>query len=61
VFREADCVPLHSETTMWPSTTSTCDEALTEKTLNLVDALEELDDVQNVYTNAELSELSESR
>ena len=36
-----------------------CDDALTEKTLNLVDALEELDDVQSVYTNAELSDLSE--
>ena len=56
-FRESDCAPLHAETTMWPSTTTACDVALTEKTLSLVDALEELDDVQRVYTNAELSDL----
>ncbi len=58
-FRETDCVPLHAETTMWPSTTTSCDESLTEKILILVDALEELDDVQSVFTNAELSDLSE--
>ena len=60
VFRETDCVPIHAETTMWPATTTACDTELTEKTLNLVDALEELDDVQRVYTNAELSDLSVS-
>ena len=59
-FKEAACVPLHAETTMWPSTTTACDVSLTEKTLNLVDALEELDDVQSVYTNAELSDLTEA-
>lgn len=59
-FKDADCVPIHAETTMWPSTTTASDAALTEKTLTLMDALEELDDVQRVYTNAELSDLPES-
>lgn len=59
-FRETECLPLLAETTMWPSTTTVCDTTLTEKTLTLVDTLEELDDVQRVYTNAELSDLPES-
>lgn len=59
IFRANNCVPAHAEITMWPATTTTCDVSLSEKTLQLVDALEELDDVQCVYTNASLSELSD--
>ena len=59
-FKETNCVPIHAETTMWPSTTTDCDAEMTAKTLGLVDALEELDDVQRVYTNAALSELPDS-
>jgi transcriptional/translational regulatory protein YebC/TACO1 len=33
-----------------------CDEALADSVLMLLDALEELDDVQNVYSNAELAD-----
>jgi transcriptional/translational regulatory protein YebC/TACO1 len=39
-----------------PSTTIAIDEAKANQVLRLVDALEELDDVQNVYGNFDLSE-----
>ena len=42
-----------SEVTMVPSTYSLCDEELAEKVFRLIDALEELDDVQNVYSNGD--------
>jgi len=50
---EADLVPDHSEVTMVASTTVDCDLDLAEKVLRLIDVLEELDDVQEVYSNAE--------
>jgi YebC/PmpR family DNA-binding regulatory protein len=48
--------PDHSEISMVPSTYTPCDEDLAANILKLLDALEELDDVQNVYSNAELPE-----
>src|SRR5690606_35411932 len=45
--------PVHAETTMVPSTRVELDRDNAEKILALVDMLEDLDDVQNVYTNAE--------
>ncbi len=45
--------PDHSEVTMVPSTYNVCDEELAEKVMRLIDALEELDDVQNVYSNGD--------
>ena len=42
------------EVTMMASTTVPVDSDGAEKLLGLVDALEELDDVQNVYTNVEI-------
>ncbi len=45
--------PDHSQVTMVPSTYSLCDEELAEKVIRLIDALEELDDVQNVYSNGD--------
>ena len=36
--------------------TVTLDKGSAEKLLGLVDALEDLDDVQNVYTNADIPE-----
>ena len=45
--------PDHAEVAMVPSTMSACDEDGAEKVLRLIDALEDLDDVQNVYSNAE--------
>lgn len=38
---------------MLPSSTCPCDEAQAETVLGLVDALEDLDDVQNVHTNGD--------
>jgi len=48
--------PVHAETTMVPSTRVELDRENAEKILALVDMLEDLDDVQNVYTNAEIPE-----
>ncbi len=38
---------------MVPATYRLCDEELAEKVIRLIDALEELDDVQNVYSNGD--------
>ena len=55
-FRGLDVAPEYAEVTMIPSTTNTCDEDSAEKVLRLIDALEDLDDVQNVYSNGDLPE-----
>lgn len=49
----ADLTPDHSEVTMVASTTAECDEETAQKVLRLIDALEELDDVQEVYSNGD--------
>lgn len=46
--------PDYAETTMVPSTRVTLDQEAAEKILALVEMLEDLDDVQNVYTNADI-------
>ena len=46
--------PVGGEVTMVASTTVPLDAAGAEKVMGLVDALEDLDDVQNVYTNVEI-------
>ncbi|SFM14580.1 YebC/PmpR family DNA-binding transcriptional regulator [Halopseudomonas yangmingensis] len=43
-----------AEVAMIPATTSTLDLETAQKVLRLVDMLEDLDDVQNVYTNADI-------
>ncbi len=48
--------PDNAEVTMVPSTTVELDREGTETNLKLIDMLEDLDDVQNVYSNAEFSE-----
>jgi len=45
----------NAERTIVPQTTMTLDEKGMEQTLRLVDRLEELDDVQTVYTNLDLT------
>ena len=55
-LRQAGLEPDHSEVTMVPSTTSACDDDTAQKVLKLIDILEELDDVQEVYSNGEFSE-----
>ncbi len=50
----AGLVPEHAEVTMIPATTVELDKAGAEKVIGLVDMLEDLDDVQNVYSNANI-------
>jgi len=50
----AGLVPDHAEVTMIPSIAVELDKDGAEKIMGLVDMLEDLDDVQNVYTNAEI-------
>ena len=45
--------PDHAEVTMVASTTADCDHDTAQKVLRLIDVLEELDDVQEVYSNGE--------
>ena len=48
----------NAEITMLPSNSVELGDEDSEKVIRLIDTLEDLDDVQNVYTNAELSEAS---
>jgi YebC/PmpR family DNA-binding regulatory protein len=50
----AGMVPDHAEVTMIPATTVELNKAGAEKVIGLVDMLEDLDDVQNVYSNADI-------
>ena len=52
----AGLTPENAEVTMSPSTKVDMDVALAEKVLRLIDHLEDLDDVQNVYSNADFTE-----
>ncbi|MFV2059231.1 MAG: YebC/PmpR family DNA-binding transcriptional regulator [Gammaproteobacteria bacterium] len=53
---KVELVPEHAEVTMRPSTTVDLDLEDAQKVMRLVDMLEDLDDVQNVYTNADFSD-----
>ena len=53
-LEEAGLVPEEGEVTMIASTTVPVDADGAEKLMGLVDALEDLDDVQNVYTNLDI-------
>ena len=55
-LKTAELVPEHAEITMAPANSSVCDEEQSRQILQLLDALEELDDVQNVYSNAALAD-----
>jgi YebC/PmpR family DNA-binding regulatory protein len=52
----ADLIPDDGEVTMIAATTVEVDADGAEKVMGLVDALEDLDDVQNVYSNVEIPE-----
>jgi transcriptional/translational regulatory protein YebC/TACO1 len=54
-MRAAGLEPQSSEVAMIASTQAPLDKETAETVLGLIDALEDLDDVQNVYTNAEIS------
>ncbi len=45
-----------AEITMIPETTVACDAELAGKVIKLIDVIEECDDVQKVYSNAEISD-----
>ncbi|WP_028238516.1 YebC/PmpR family DNA-binding transcriptional regulator [Stutzerimonas azotifigens] len=51
---EAGFKPEEAEIAMVPSTTATLDLETAQKVLKLIDMLEDLDDVQNVYSNADI-------
>ncbi len=53
---DAGLEPEIAELTMQPATTVELDLDDAQKVMRLVDALEDLDDVQNVYTNADFSD-----
>jgi len=55
-LKTAGLEPDNAEVNMVPSTAVDCDLELARTIIRLIDALEELDDVQNVYSNAELPE-----
>lgn len=48
--------PEHAEVTMVPSTKAVIDAETVQKFFKLIDMLEDFDDVQNVYHNAEISD-----
>ena len=52
----ADLKPEHAEVTMRADITSPLELDDAEKMIRLLDRLEDLDDVQNVYSNADISE-----
>lgn len=51
-LEQAKLQPIHAEITMVPATEVTVDEASSQTVLKLLEVLEDLDDVQTVYTNA---------
>lgn len=55
-LKNAGIEPQSAELSMVPSTTVTVDAETGRKVLNLMEALEEHDDVQNVYANFEIPE-----
>ncbi|WP_069470883.1 YebC/PmpR family DNA-binding transcriptional regulator [Candidatus Marithrix sp. Canyon 246] len=55
-MKKAKLIPDHAEVTMQASTTSTLDLKTAEKMLRLLDMLEDLDDVQKVSSNADISD-----
>lgn len=55
-IEHADLNPVSADITMLPTVTVPLEKEEAEKVIALVDALEDLDDVQNVYTNAEISD-----
>lgn len=53
-LRDGGVEPVSAEVAMVPMTTVSCDGSVAEKVTRLLDALEEHDDVQHVWHNAEL-------
>lgn len=60
-LKQAGLEPDHAEVSMVPMTTVALDDEGAETNLKLIDRLEDLDDVQNVYTNADFPEAALER
>ncbi|KAA8985357.1 YebC/PmpR family DNA-binding transcriptional regulator [Halospina sp. K52047b] len=60
-LKSAGLEPDHAEVSMVPMTTVALDEDGADTNLKLIDWLEDLDDVQNVYTNADFPEAALER
>ena len=58
ILEQSDAGIENAEITMLPTNSVELGDEDSEKVIRLIDTLEDLDDVQNVYTNAELSEAS---
>lgn len=56
ILSERGIQPSVSEVTMLPDTMMAVDESVSDKVMKLIDALEDNDDVQDVYTNADFPE-----
>ncbi len=52
----AGLAPEHAEVTMTPGTLVTLDLETAQKLLGMIEMLEDLDDVQNVYSNADIAD-----
>ncbi len=52
----AELVPVSAEVTMHPETTASLDVNDARKAMAMIEAFEDLDDVQNVYSNADFSD-----
>ena len=55
-LRAAGCEPLSAEVTMHASTSAEVSDEQVETIIKMIDLLEDLDDVQDVHTNLELSD-----
>jgi YebC/PmpR family DNA-binding regulatory protein len=55
-MEQAKLIPLHAEIMQVAKTEVTLDKEQAEKMLRLIDMLEELDDVQDVHSNADISQ-----
>jgi YebC/PmpR family DNA-binding regulatory protein len=53
-LEQAGATVVNGETAMVPTTTVTLDQRTAEQTMRLLERLEELEDVQNVYSNSEV-------
>ena len=54
-MEKANLIPAMSEVSMIANLQVSPDKETCEKITGLIDALEDLDDVQNVYSNADIS------
>lgn len=54
-LQSAEVTTSMAEVAMIPNTSVECDSGTTEKVQNLLEALEDLDDIQNVYSNGEFT------